>query len=171
MQRLRIPIILILMVAIAAGATFFILKHNTSSHSIEIILPPPSCEIEVYVSGEVKFPGNYILDEGARVTDAIEAAGGFTPEADHSAINMAGALRNEAHVNVYRIGEASQRININTAEAWLLDALPGIGEATAQAIIEYRTENGQFEEIADLKNIKGIGDSTFEKLQDKVTVY
>ncbi len=171
MQKLRVPIILILMVAIAAGATVFILRQNTSGNSIEILLPPPSTEIEIYISGEVKYPGNYILDEGARVADAIEAAGGFTADADQSAINLAHTLRDGEHINIYKFGESSQRININTAEVWLLDALPGIGEATAQAIIEYRTENGRFSEIEELKNIKGIGDSAFEKLQDKITVY
>lgn len=171
MQRLRITVILILTAAIAAGAIVFILRQNTSGSSVQILLPTPSIEIEVYVSGEVESPGNYILDEGARVADAIEAAGGFTSDADQSAINLADTLRNSSHVNVYKIGEASQRININTAEAWLLDALPGIGEATAQSIIEYRRGEGPFEEIGDLKDIKGIGDSTFEELQDKITVY
>ncbi len=171
MEKLRLPIIIILLIAIASGATAFILQQNTSSCPVEIVLPTPSSEIEVYVSGEVQIPGNYILDESARIADAIKAAGDFTVDADQSTINLAGMLRNGFHVHVYEEGEAQQRININTAEAWLLDALPGIGDATAQIIIEYRTENGPFENIEDLKNVKGIGDSSFAKLEDKITVY
>ncbi|MBT9163708.1 MAG: ComE operon protein 1 [Chloroflexi bacterium] len=68
-------------------------------------------------------------------------------------------------------GEAPQRININTADAWLLQALPGIGEVWAERIIKYRTEHGPFESIEDLKKVPDFRDSTFEKLKDKITVH
>ncbi len=171
MEKLRVPIIVLLLIAIAAGAAVFVLRQNTSSCPVEITLPTPSEEIEIYVSGEVQSPGNYTLRESSRIADAIEAAGGFTADADQSGINLARPLRDGDKVQVYTIGETSQLININTAETWLLEALPGIGESTAQAIIEYRTENGPFESTGDLKKIKGIGDSTFAKLKDKITVY
>ena len=148
-----------------------ILRQNTSSCPVEIILPTPSEEIEVYVSGEVQRPGVYVLNESARMDDAIEAAGGFTSEADQSAVNLAGILRDGDQVRVYRIDESSALININTADAWLLEALPGIGPSTAEAIIEHRTANGPFESINDLKEVKGIGASTLEKLAGKITVH
>ncbi len=73
-------------------------------------------------------------------------------------------------MHVYEVGEAPQRININTAEPWLLQALPGIGEILAQRIIDYRTANGRFLSIEDLMNVEGIGSSVFEKIKDKITV-
>ena len=171
MNRLRIPIILVLLVVVIVGGVMLIFRQNTSSSAVEIILPTPSGEKEVYVSGEVQNPGVYFLNESARVDDAIDAAGGFTTEADQSAVNLAGMLRDGAQIHVYKIGESSARININTAEAWLLEALPGIGPSTAEAIIEYRSTNGPFESIDGVKEVKGIGDSTFEKIADKITVH
>jgi len=171
MNRFRIPIVLVLLVVIIVGGVMLILRQNTSSCPVEIILPTPSEEIEVYISGEVQSPGVYLLNESARVDDAIEAAGGFTPEADHSAINLAGVLRDGEQVHIYRIGESSALININTADAWLLEALPGIGPSTAEAIIEHRIANGLFKSIDGLKEVKGIGDSTLEKIADKITVH
>lgn len=170
MERLRIPIVFILLIAALAGGIAFILKQNTTSYPIEIELPEPSQEIEVQVAGSVQDPGIYTLTEGAKVTDAIDAAGGFTSDADKSAINLARNLRNGDRVDVYRKGESSQRININTADSWLLEALPGIGPATAKEIIDYRFQNGPFQSIEDVKKIKGIGDSTFDQLKDKITV-
>lgn len=171
MNRFRIPIILVLLVVIIVGGVMLIIRQNTSSSSVEILLPTPSEEIEVYVSGEVQKPGVYFLHESARMDDAVKAAGGFTPEADQTATNLAGILRDGDQVHVYQTGESSALININTADAWLLEALPGIGPSTAEAIIEYRTANGPFESIDGLKEVKGIGDSTFEKFADKITVY
>ena len=171
MEKLRTPIIFVLIVAILAGGVIFILRQNTSSGSLEILLPTPSEEIKIHVSGEVHSPGIYFLEDMGRVADAIEAAGGFTSDADQSAVNLARTLRDGAQVHVLKSGETSQLINLNTAEAWLLDALPGIGETTAQRIIEHRTEIGPFESIDDLKKVTGIGESTFEKIEDKITVY
>jgi len=169
-ERLRLPIIIILLSAIIAGAVIFILRQNISGTSVEILLPPPSSEITVYVSGEVQNPGMHVLPEESRLEDALAAAGGITSEADESCLNLARNLRDGDQVRVYRVGESSQLINLNTAEAWLLDALPGIGENTAQRIISYREENGPFETTDDLKKVKGIGESTFIKLEGMITV-
>ena len=171
MDKLRTSIMLVLLIAILAGGILLIIRQSSPGYPIEITLPTPSQEIAVYVSGQVQIPGMYVLNEDARVADAIKAAGGFSPDADQSAVNLAGSLRDGAQVHVPREGESSQRININTAEAWLLDALPGIGETIANRITEYRMQNGPFESIADLKKVNGISDSTFEKLKDKITVH
>ncbi len=170
MVKLRTPIILALLAVILAGGITLILKQNTSSCPVEIELPTPSEEIGVYVSGEVRNPGMYTLKESARTADAIEAAGGFTTDADESAVNLAGILRDGDQVYACKVGESSMRININTADTWLLEALPGIGPATAEAIIGYRIENGPFVTIDDLKSVKGIGDSALEKIEGKITV-
>lgn len=170
MEKVKIAIIITLLIAITVGVSVFIIRQNISGSSIEVTLPTPLTEIEVYVSGEINIPGQYTLPEDSKVADAIEAAGGYTTQAEQSAVNESRTLRTEDHVIVYKNGESIQRININTAEPWLLDALPGIGEATARAIVEYRIENGPFAAIEELKEINGIGDSTFIKLEDKITV-
>ncbi len=170
MRKLRALIILALVAAIIAGGILLIFKKNTSGGSITLVLPTPSKEIEVYVTGAVQMPGLYTLGSGATAADAVQAAGGFTPDADPAAINLAATLRNGSHVHIYSRDESSQRVNINTADLWLLEALPGIGEKTAQKIIEYRTAHGPFESIEELVQAKIISQTTFEKIKDKITV-
>jgi competence protein ComEA len=170
MNKIRVGVIIGLLIVIIAGGVVLILKLNTESHSIEITLPTPSQEIEVYVSGEVPNPGVYVLNEEARVADAVEAAGGFASGADQAAINLARSLRDGAQVHVPKVGESSQLININAADAWLLEVLPGIGETLAQRIVDYRAEHGPFESIDDIKKVEGIHETTYEKLKDKITV-
>ena len=169
LERYRTPLIGFLLVLILIGGAV-LLYRQTFSSSTEIVISPPSRGIYVYVEGEVVSPGVYELQQGDLVRDAIEAAGGFTSEADRSSINLAAALRDGEQVHVYEVGEAPQRININTAGSWLLKALPGIGETLAQRIIDYRTANGHFLSIEDLMNVEGIGSSVFEKIKDKITV-
>lgn len=149
--------------------------------------------IYVHVCGAVKNPGVYVLTEGTRVVDAVEAAGGFTSEAAKEVLNQAVLLKDGEQLYVYREEEArelgmlpgqavqtvpevsetdavSTLININTASAAELMQLPGIGQAKAEAILAYRTESGGFREIAELMQIPGIKESIFEKVKDRITV-
>mgnify|MGYP005847345451 CR=1 FL=1 len=171
MRKLRALIILALVTAIIAGGILFIIRENTSGGTVTIVLPTPGEEITVYVTGAVQTPGVYTLGPHATIADAVQAAGGFSSNADPAAINLAGIIRNGAHVHVYSEGEASQRVNINTADSWLLEALPGIGEKTAQKIIECRTTQGPFESIEQLVETRIVTPSTFEKIKDKITVH
>ncbi|MBU1747883.1 MAG: helix-hairpin-helix domain-containing protein [Chloroflexi bacterium] len=129
--------------------------------------------IAVYVSGAVQTPGVYELPDGARVDEAIEAAGGPTAEADLARVNLAHRLRDEEQVYVPRIGEeasppvtpagttgsgAGGKININTTTTAEFETLPGIGPALAQRIVEYREKNGPFASIDGIKQVGGIGD-------------
>jgi competence protein ComEA len=139
-------------------------------HSAEITISPPSPEISVYVEGEVVNPGVYVLDQGALISDAIEVAGGFTSDADQSSVNLSATPKDGMQIHVYRAGEVPQKVNINIAEVWLLEPLPGIGETLAQRIVDYRIANGYFQSIDDLKQVDGIGASVFEKIKDKITV-
>lgn len=125
-----------------------------------------------------------VLQNGARIVDAIEAAGGETEEADLNKLNLAYILNdgekiyvpNKNDMNSEEILENQQgddkqsSININTATVEELTELPGIGEATANKIIEYRKQNGKFETIEELKNVAGIGNSKFENIKDKIKV-
>lgn len=147
-------------------------------------------EIAVHVTGEVKKQGLIYVKQGARVADAIEKAGGETSEADLSQINLAYILedgqkiyipnknekisqyitKNKGNNENNNTDKEDKKVNINTANQSELDELPGIGPSTAQKIIEYREENGNFETIEDVQNVKGIGDAKFEEIKDKITV-
>jgi competence protein ComEA len=170
LERYREPIIGLLVVIALAGGVVLLYRQLTLFDPDEIVISPPSTKITIYVEGQVANPGVYTLSYGNLVGDAVEAAGGFTSAADAGSVNLAGALRDGEQVHIYKVGEAPQRININTAEAWLLEALPGIGEALAQKIIDYRTVNGPFQQVEDLMNVDGIGLSVFDEVKDKITV-
>ena len=140
--------------------------------------------VTVYVSGEVKKPGLVMLTEGQRVADAVNAVGGVIETADIDRINMAAFLEDGMQVRVpERIGgdverpknaltgkNAEGQINLNTASEKELQELPGIGPAMSARIIEYRETNGAFQNIEDIKKVRGIGNAKFEKLKDKVTI-
>jgi competence protein ComEA len=137
--------------------------------------------LNVSVDGAVTKPGNYRLPPGSLVDDAVRASGGPTADADLERINLARILTDGAHVHVPRAGEvlptptpyglsADGRVDINLADAALLETLPGIGPAIAGRIIEYREMNGPFEMIEQLLDVQGIGPSTFDEIKDLVTV-
>ena len=140
--------------------------------------------IYVDISGAVKEPGVYDVKEGTRVFEVIEMAGGLTSEADIDGFNRAEEVFDGQKLTIPEKTDdgsesdstgssavtSSGLININRATAEELDQLPGVGPATAQAIIEYREENGSFRKKEDIKNVSGIGEKTYEKMQDKITV-
>ena len=161
------------------------IEDTTKQEDIETT-PEPQ-KIAVHVKGSVKKPGVVILDEGQRVFDAIEMAGGILEGvADLNRVNLAQRLQDEQEVYVPAIGEevepekpeedvqkhqqAGYKININTASLEALQQLPGIGPVTAQNIINYRTQSGKFTSIEDIKNVSGIGDKKFEQIKDLITV-
>ncbi|MFC5281031.1 helix-hairpin-helix domain-containing protein [Arcanobacterium canis] len=151
-------------------------------------------QVVVYVSGAVKKPGVVRLDPGARVDDAVRAAGGFGKDADPNALNLAEKLADSAHVHVAAVGESAQRVqsgdnvaggqhgknketrdsgssvNLNTATASDLESVPGIGPVTASAIIEYRSSIGSFSSVDQLREVSGIGAKTLEKLRPHIRV-
>ena len=154
-------------------------------------------KVVVHVIGEVNNPGVVTLPEGSRIIDAINMAGGKTEEADLSKINLAYIVEDGTQIYIPRINEdlnqvnlindgagigviindsnmeenkVEVKVNINTANKEKLETLPGIGETTAQKIIDYRETNGKFKTIEDIKNVSGIGDAKFESLKDKITV-
>ncbi len=178
----------------------------------------------VDIKGEVNVPGVYSLPKGKRVVDAINQAGGVTPNADTSLLNLSLELEDGMVIVIYsnseianyektketetkkaklcttdvkndacisnsntnvannfqaesansknnsEIKSSTSKINLNEATLEELITLPKIGESKAKAIIEYRTKNGKFQNISEIKNVSGIGDSTFEALKDYITV-
>lgn len=138
----------------------------------------------VHVDGAVAVPGVYELGAGARVNDAVLAAGGLVEGADTSSLNLAAPLADGEKVHVPREGETlapgvsdeaaddatTGPINLNAATAEELDALPGVGEATARAIVEDREANGPFTTPEDLMRVSGIGEKKFERIRGLVCV-
>lgn len=129
----------------------------------------------VHIKGEVIAPGYYELEVGSRVKDAILMAGGETQAADLSGVNIARTLVDGEEIIIPATygtdsENKNQLININTSDMYQLCKLDGIGESLATAIISYRIENGGFKTIEELKNVKGIGDSKFDAIKDKITV-
>ena len=141
-------------------------------------------KIFAYITGEVKTPGVYEMNEGDRVSDLVRSAGGFTEKADESSINLAQKLEDEVQIYVSSINESKGQIsgikssiiggklNINTATAEEMDSfLPGIGKTLAQNIIDYRNKNGRFKTIDELTKVDSIGKGKrFEKIKDLITV-
>ena len=147
-----------------------------------------STVIYVDVKGEVHHPGVYQMKAENRVKDLIEAAGGFTPLADDQKLNLAQLLEDQMVIVVPKKGEevnselaqapTSQKkevgkegkVNINTATVEELKTLKGIGEKKAEAIIEYRKQNGSFKSKEELMKVRGIGKKLYESFQERVIV-
>ena len=146
--------------------------------------PPKVATLMVHVLGAVQKPGVYSLPDGARVFEAVFLAGGFTSEADQPAINLAATLSDGTQIYVPAIGEparslpsgsvggdpASSTVNLNTASARELEVLPGIGPTTAQAIIQYREENGPFQSVDELLRVQGIGDAKLNAIRELISL-
>jgi len=154
--------IIILMLLIIGGG-IFIWSRYSPSQPIEILLPPPGeFEGKVYLSGAVSNPGIYPIKSSDSLDDVIKRAGGLSQNASLTELQL--------HIPLTGEENEPQKININLADAWLLEALPGIGEAKAKAIVEYRERNGPFRTISELTKVEGIGDTIYEQIKGLITV-
>ena len=148
---------------------------NESDEINEGIKEEAKVYIYVDMDGAVVNPGVYGLIEGSRVIDAINMAGGLTEKAFTQNLNKARKVVDGEKIFINEEGEAAdvfiddKLININTASEDSLMSLPGIGEVYAKRIIEYRNAK-RFNSIEEIKNIQGIGDKTFDKLKDLITI-
>ncbi len=154
---------------------------NVSGNNVVI---PNKNRILVEIKGEVKRPDVYEVEEGSIIRDLINIAGGLTEKANINKINRAEKLRdnqlivipdNESIINgtiINSEGSSSNDgiININSASLSDLQKINGIGAVKAQSIIDYREKNGGFKSIEDIKNVDGIGEKTFEKIKDKISI-
>ena len=136
---------------------------------------PAAGEIEVYISGGVKKPGVYDVPAGSRVYELVRAAGDIIPYANVDAVNLSAKLSDGDMIHIpidpNRTTPVTEPVvNINTAGRAELETLPGIGEVTAQKIIDYRREHGLFQEKKELMNVPSIGEGRYAKIEDKVTL-
>jgi competence protein ComEA len=146
--------------------------------------PTEKKTIVVHITGEVNKPGVIELEEGKRIIDAIKTAGGATSKANLTQINLAYVLKDGMKIYIPNIEDKNieyittnigdsddkEKININLANEKDLQKLPGIGTSTAKKIIKYREENGEFKNIEDIKNVKGIGESKYEEIKEKIEI-
>lgn len=179
-----------ILVVIILAASFFIFSDAEENIPVAPEIPPPK-EIAVYVSGQVKTPAVVTLqDTGSlRAVDAVNAAGGLTDFADAEIINLAEPISDGQHIHIPTkdiflqeipaasaasksagIAQSGSLININTADEKELQNIRGIGPVIAGRIVEYREQNGGFKSIDEIKKVRGIGNKTFEKMRDAITV-
>lgn len=158
-------------------------------------LPTPTpAPVRIYITGAIHKADVYFLPQGSIIKDAILAAGGLTDNVDIEAFNQALELQDQQHIHIPRLGEADSpplvqggvenppksaqptvepeqtTININTASLELLDTLPNIGPKLGQSIIDYRESYGSFKQIEEIKQVSGIGEATFNRLKNLITV-
>jgi competence protein ComEA len=156
-------------------------RPESRMHSTQDEEAVESPELTVHVVGAVGYPGVYRLEEGDRVIDAIEEAGGPLAEADLEALNLAQTVQDGQRIVVPNLGEAaasaygegpgeSQRININNAGEKELEELPGIGPTLAGRIVSYREKAGGFRSVDELKQVAGIGEKKFAEIKDLVEI-
>ncbi|MDD5037850.1 MAG: ComEA family DNA-binding protein [Dehalococcoidales bacterium] len=152
---------IILVAIIVVGSIFAWVKYRPS-RGVEIsVLAGQEIEGSIYIDGAVTIPGCFPFAASDSIGALIQAAGSTTDSADLNGLKLyiptGGAVE-------------PQKIDINRAEAWLLETLPGIGETLAQRIVSHRQQNGPFLNIRDLLKVTGIGASTYEEIKDKITV-
>lgn len=167
-------------------------ENNQEKHSDDISKPKENTEIVVHITGCVINQGVYNLKANSRVNDLVKLAGGLCKDADLERVNLSSKLTDEMKIHIYKVGEndksdildnqivepksqqtypnsKTKKVNINTATIDELTTLTGIGETKAKEIIEYR-KNNKFTKLEDLMNISGIGNKTFEKIKENITI-
>jgi len=186
-------LVLGLVLGLLGSAGIWLASSPPRGTPIQLEPAPTAVPIQVHITGAVHKPGIYQLPAKSRIHDAIQAAGGYTNQANEQAINLAAPLEDGTQIQVPlktaqdspTVGSSSQGqattgltsipsthnlININTATREDLEILPGIGPVIAGAIIKYRETEGQFTSIEELQKVPGIGPAIFEDIKAYITV-
>ena len=143
-------------------ASFVVWLRYEPEYPIEISLPPaPNHTGIIYLSGAVVNPGLYPFTATDSIESLIQAAGGFTAGANLSNIKLSFVPDGNS---------GPQKIDINLAEPWLLEALPGIGTTLAKRIVDYRQQNGPFRSTSDIQKVNGMGTTTYQQIEALITV-
>ena len=183
-------ILLGIFVGLIFSAAILLISSKPTGNTIQLNPVPTQGPIKVYIIGAVKNPGVYLLPRRSRVDDVVQAAGGLDLSADKTALNLAAQVSDGEKLIISSkqnnpsdpsspampSGQAIQSpskenpLNINTASLEQLDSLPGIGPTRAEDIITYRQSNGPFTSIEAIKEVPGIGQTTFNSIKDFITV-
>ncbi len=155
-------LIITLLVAIIVIGGVVAWSRYSPSQPVEISIPQgQELRGRIYIGGAVTNPGFYPFAAEDSLEALIQAAGGTTSSANLSGLKL----------HILRAGEEElQKIDINRAEVWLLEALPGIGETLARRIVDYRQQNGPFHNTNELLKVAGIGTATYEQIKNLITV-
>ena len=190
LNRNKITFIMALTMTLVV-ASFYFFSDTTTEEKVQPVenIEPVKKNISVYISGQVKNPAvvTFDDDENLKIVDAVNAAGGLTELADTEIINLAEPLNDGQHIHIptkkiilqevpatfskkNKSSSKSDLININTADEKELQKIKGVGPSIAKRILDFREQNGDFEKIDDIKKVRGIGEKTFEKIKDSITV-
>jgi len=162
-DKVWLYLIAFLLVAIAGGGAVLAIRRS-AAEPVELKLSPAAAATtaaRVLASGAVASPGYYTMKDGDTLA-ALLADAGLSAEADMDSIRIYVPRKGE--------GKQPQRVDINRAETWLLQALPNIGETRAQAIVDYRARNGPFSRADDLLKVAGISRTILDKMSGMITV-
>lgn len=183
----------VVLVLVGVGVTVFVAAIGSAGGNT-VAIPRPSAssspvhgrmgsELYVHVLGAVRKPGLYRLRDGDRAIDAIARAGGYTTDADTSAVNLARFLSDGEQISIPTRSESASgstgnpagsvaggKVNLNSADSAALETLPRVGPALAARILAWRAAHGRFTAIEDLMSVSGIGEKTFAGLKDRVTI-
>ncbi len=163
-------LITVLAAALVLGGALFAWKYP-SSPPVEVVLPSSTpASGQVNVGGEVGSPGLYPWPPGLTLEEAIAKAGGPTAGAEPGLARLTVPPKEGVAPPKADTAPDEQKVNINTAEPWLLEALSGIGPTRAQAIVAYREEHGPFRRAEELERVDGIGPKTVAKIREFITV-
>lgn len=177
-------------VGLLIGGLLYLATRAPSGQKVELMPSSTPEPISVYITGAVERPGVYQVPRDSRLVEVIAAAGGLLEGADITTLNLAEKVKDEQQINIPGNAEiptpqlviggggllvtptppVGGLVNINTADAALLETIPGIGPTVASRIVAYREENGPFERVEDLTKVAGIGPETLEQIRPYVTV-
>jgi len=162
LNRFWMLVFILLVFIILAGSIVAWLRYSPSQ-PLEISIPPAQeLQGKIHLGGAVSSPGIYSFSSGDSVGALIQAAGGTSANANLNGLKL--------HIPILGEEQDSQKVDINRAEVWLLEALPGIGETLAQRIVDYRQQNGPFLNTNQIAKVAGIGSATYEQIKNLITV-
>jgi competence protein ComEA len=181
-----LQLVLALVCGVLLAGVYFRIASPPRGSAVRLLPPPTPAPLVIHVAGAVQNPGLYRLAAGSRVKDAVDAAGGFLPQANSQSINLAAFLEDGERILVLAIPPTaapmpefegktatlgpSFPIDINTATQIELESLPGIGPTIAGRIIAYRESHGGFKNIEQILDVQGIGEGIFAQIKELIIV-